>query len=107
MLYELFFRDINTFTDAMNTANILLVKNTTFRCVFFPCTSSALWAFNKCPKYRGYRSHVLKSRGSYGNSTFFLKRSQYISLDFYELRKTHKAAALNKERLKSTRLRYL
>ena len=38
----------------MCTANILLVKNTTFHCVFFPCTSSALLAFNYCPKYSGY-----------------------------------------------------
>ena len=28
------------------------------------------------------------SRGSYGNFAFFLKRSQYISLDFYVLKKT-------------------
>ena len=35
-----------------------------------------------------YRSRALKSRGSYGNSALFLKRSQYISLDFYVLRKT-------------------
>jgi hypothetical protein len=30
-----------------------------------------------------YHSRALKSRSSYGNSTLFLKRSQYISLDFY------------------------
>ena len=33
----------------------------------------------------------LKSRGSFGKSTLFLKRSQYISLDFYVLRKSQKA----------------
>ena len=38
-----------------------------------------------------YRNRALKSRGSYGNLTFFLKRSQYISLDVYLLRKTQKA----------------
>ena len=37
------------------------------------------------------RSLALKSRGSYGNSVHFLKRSQYISLDFYVLRKSQKA----------------
>ena len=35
-----------------------------------------------------YRSRALKNRGSYGNSTLFLQRLQYISLDFYVLRKT-------------------
>ena len=34
---------------------------------------------------------AVKSPGSFGNSTLFLKRSQYISLDFYVLRKTQKA----------------
>ena len=38
-----------------------------------------------------YRSHALKSRTSYGNSALFLKRSQYISLDFHVLRKSQKA----------------
>ena len=38
-----------------------------------------------------YRSRTLKSRGSYGNTTFFFKRSQYISLYFYVLRKPQKA----------------
>ena len=38
-----------------------------------------------------YRSRALKSRGSYGNSALFLKRSQYISLDLYVLRKSQKA----------------
>ena len=37
-----------------------------------------------------YRSHTLKSRGFYGNSTLFFKRSQYISLDFDILRKSQK-----------------
>ena len=41
------------------TANILLLKNTTFGCVFFPCTSSALLAFNYCPKYSGYTGNAL------------------------------------------------
>ena len=37
------------------------------------------------------RSRALKSRGSYGNSALFLKRSHYISLDFHILRKSQKA----------------
>ena len=35
-----------------------------------------------------YCRRALKSRGSYGNLALFLLRSQYISLDFYVLRKT-------------------
>ena len=38
-----------------------------------------------------YRSRALKSRGSYGNSTLYIKKLQYISLDFYVLRKSQKA----------------
>ena len=34
-----------------------------------------------------YSSRALKNHGSYGNSVLFLQRSQYISLDFYVLRK--------------------
>jgi hypothetical protein len=40
----------------------------------------------------------LKSPGSYGNSTLFLKRSQYISLDFYVLGKTQKAKCGSEQR---------
>ena len=35
-----------------------------------------------------YRSCALKNPGSYGNTALFLQRSQYISLDFYVLKKT-------------------
>ena len=45
------------------------------------------------------------SCGSYGNSTLFLKRSQYISIDFYVLRKTQKA--LNTKRLLRAQLGYI
>ena len=45
------------------------------------------------------------SCGSYGNSTLFLKRSQYISIDFYVLRKTQKT--LNTKRLLRAQLGYI
>ena len=45
-----------------------------------------------------YYSRERKSLGSYGNSTLFLKRSQYISLDFFVLRKTQKAKCGSKHR---------
>ena len=38
-----------------------------------------------------YHNHALRSRGSYGYSALFLQRSQYISLDFYVLKKTENA----------------
>ena len=37
-----------------------------------------------------YFKRTFNSRGSYGNLALFLKRSQYISLDFYVLKKTQK-----------------
>ena len=42
-------------------------------------------------KFSKYRIRALKSRGSYRNSALFLKRSQYINLDFHVLRKSQKA----------------
>ena len=51
-----------------------------------------LWAtYLKISTYFRYRSRALKSRGSYGNSALFFQRSQYISLDFYVLKKTENA----------------
>ena len=46
------------------------------------------WASKHKFRFHNYRSRALKSRGSYGNSTLFLK---LISLDFYVQRKTKKA----------------
>ena len=34
--------------------NVLTIKTQLFIVKYFPCTSSALWAFNYCPKYSGY-----------------------------------------------------
>ena len=49
----------------------------------------------------------LKSRDSYGNSTLFLQRSQYISLYFCVLKKKMASAALNPEQFLSVQLWYL
>ena len=43
------------------------------------------------PVMSGSNYSTYSSLGFYGNSALFLKRSQYISLDFYVLRKSQKA----------------
>ena len=43
-----------------------------------------IWVFHTV---FNYRSRALKNRGSYGKSALFLQRSQYISLDLYNVLK--------------------
>ena len=60
---------------------MVVLHRTFFSAAVLDCWTQAMFFSN-------YRNRALKSRGSYGNSALFLKRSQYISLDLYVLKKT-------------------